>query len=703
MKRRRRDNSVFGKKNILLMTVALVLVGITAFGTSVSWIEDVSEVKFDNTSGQQTPAKIGSKVLESDIISRENTVDGQVTESLEINTIDLNNYFNRSGDIHLSPCFGDGEKFYFPVQSGSGFRVGTKDDANVNYLSATFRIRSLNADTVYWFEQSKTVGGDVLPYVTFSDGGSSVSGFGKYLRCSITVDGATNVYALDDSSTENVYDKTYKTVENGSITDKTGRNIEQFSYYEETFGSNNLPVVNNVANKDANGNLNGNTLFSVGKFDPDNKDGTIKTVTVKIWMECPTTGSAANTVSGVDISSININLVSSWGKTRRIFVHDDTVSEWDAVLNTGESNATGAQWLTNDSNAVLYWALEDSSANEGYRPFSKKPAPASGDPYVSIAAVSEQSHWFYMDIPAVYNNRSTALFRCNQQWNGGNKHTDNEKTIYYWDKWATTFPDTYHSEVFTIKSHNFATWRNAEDIQQVYFINSAGINENEMKNPHSYMWDSNTVVGNGAGDADKIVKNATWPGEPMTRLANSTAIGGKRLYTFFFLSEFNKAVFSDGRGGTSDAKGYQTQDIDASGHVGHYFDMSALTWYNTSTTGITYTGNYLRSNINQDGTNWAQTCFFHGGGFNETNANNLICRMYVKPQGENSTGNFKFQVKIGDKYYGNNASGNYYNWVDWDLTEGANDINITLDASSIYKFYLKNDNGAWKIKVEKES
>ena len=131
--------------------------------------------------------------------------------------------------------------------------------------------------------------------------------------------------------------------------------------------------------------------------------------------------------------------------------------------------------------------------------------------------------------------------------------------------------------------------------------------------------------------------------------------------------------------------------------------MSALTWYNTSTTGITYTGNYLRSNINQDGTNWAQTCFFHGGGFNETNANNLICRMYVKPQGENSTGNFKFQVKIGDKYYGNNASGNYYNWVDWDLTEGANDINIKLDASSIYKFYLKNDNGAWKIKVEKES
>ena len=55
------------------------------------------------------------------------------------------------------------------------------------------------------------------------------------------------------------------------------------------------------------------------------------------------------------------------------------------------------------------------------------------------------------------------------------------------------------------------------------------------------------------------------------------------------------------------------------------------------------------------------------------------------------------------KYYGNNANGNYYNWVDWDLTEGANDINIKLDASSIYKFYLKNDNGAWKIKVEKES
>lgn len=722
MKRKNMGSRSFGKKNIILAAVALILVGFTAFGSTVSWIEEVSEVEFKNTDGQQTPAQIGSKILESDILTREANVGNHTTESSEIHEIDLNDYFNRSGDIHLSPCFGDGEKFYFPVeQKTSGdiaFREGTKDDANVNYLSATFKLRSLEANTVYWFAQSTVTGSvNTLPYVKFKNGSQDALAFQKYLRCSITVDGATNVYSLNDTGNDDpavVYDKTYKTIDNGVITDKTGRSFEQFTYCDVEDKKGTVSQVHpnlhpEAANQGSENNLNGNTLFTVNKFvnDNDNKDSTIKTITVKIWLECPTTGVSGSytpsTVSDVDIADINLNLVSSWAKTRRIYVHDKTVSEWDSVLTdpaTQEAHATGKQWLTNDPNAKMYWALEDSSSAQGYTPFAIRPVPdPEEDPYISLTGVAasvpsasgtndNDGHWYYFDLPAVYNNRKVALFRCNGGWNQGSSHTENGKTISYWDKWSTTFPDTYHSEVFTIYSHKFATWRGDNDVNQVYFINSAGINANAMTSPHSYMWDSHSIWGDGIND--KVVKNKDWPGEPMTRLAGTASIGGRQLYTFFYLSDFDSAVFSDGRGGTNDSKGYQTQDVVASSHIKHYFDMSVLKWYTSSSTGINYTDNYLRSNINQDGTNWAQTNFIHGGGFSGTSGDNEICRIYAK-----SDGFYDFQIKVGSNYYGvDSKEFERSDGIQYILKHNGSDIKNVFLYKGIHSVYLKFSNNS---------
>ena len=190
---RKEPKKVRLNKALLLGAVSLLLVAMMAVTSTVSWIEDVSQVEFSSTDGQETPLHIGSKILLSDATMMDSN-----------DTVDLNKYFNKSGDMHLSPCFGDGENFYFPVQNGTGYRIGTKDDANVNYLSVTFRVISEGAATAYWFEKTGSAS-----FVTFKKGDAGVSGTGleQQLRCSVTVDGVTNVYAFDDGDQTNGYQK----------------------------------------------------------------------------------------------------------------------------------------------------------------------------------------------------------------------------------------------------------------------------------------------------------------------------------------------------------------------------------------------------------------------------------------------------------------------------------------------------------------
>ena len=141
---RKEPKKVRFNKALLLGAVSLLLVAMMAVTSTVSWIEDVSQVEFSSTDGQETPLHIGSKILLSDATMMDSN-----------DTVDLNKYFNKSGDMHLSPCFGDGQNFYFPVQNGTGYRIGTKDDANVNYLSVTFRVISEGAATAYWFKKNR--------------------------------------------------------------------------------------------------------------------------------------------------------------------------------------------------------------------------------------------------------------------------------------------------------------------------------------------------------------------------------------------------------------------------------------------------------------------------------------------------------------------------------------------------------------------
>lgn len=689
----RKNNNNSSKKSILgkkfaLAAVSFLVVIMTLITATVSWIEDVSQVEFstDNES-QQTPLHIGSKILLSDAVMKD--------KNYTVTSVNLDDYFQKSGDMHLSPCYGNGEDFYFPVENGTGYRTGTKDDANVNYLSVTFRVRSEGAATAYWFEKTGT-----QPFVTFKNTVKNPTtgevtyqdmintGLEKYLRCSITVDGATNVYAVDDAGTTG-YQKSYKTVENNAVATKTGRSVEEFSYCQELYNSDGSPNTNSnnaLANQGGGGNLNGNTLFTVSTYDDQNKASTVKTVTVKIWLEYGAyNGSIAAT--GVDLANLNLNIISGWEKKRRIYVVDKTIDQWDSGLNA----YTGANWLTGSGN--LFWAIK---GNETNRHWGKNG---------TVSNARKQ----YFDIPAVYNNVGTTLYRCSGAWNTGNTHTP----VNYWDKYDTTFPNTYHSETFTVYTKTFGTWEPDNEVHCIYFINSAF-----FTNIYDYMWDNNSIHGDGIND--KVVKNANWPGLQMTTLVRTkTSSQNLNVYAFFYNSDYDRIIFNDGDFVSGFNQEYQTQDLWlTSSQVNDTFDMTTLTWFNTNpslsnwTSRIpSYSANntYLFGNFSTNN-RWKQTRFAYGGEFastsgdamNNTNSGNMLAKVYIK-----AAGDYEFIVYYNGTAYKaakNNVNlnvgssitlgkENYY--VDGHLNDEnyqyiSNAYAKNLSAGTVYRFYLNN-------------
>lgn len=682
MKKKYSLTKSIGKKNTILALVALVLVMMTVVGASFSWIEEVSQVEFNSNNGQETPLHVGSKVLKADVNMKENPT---------TDTIDLNEYFYKSGDMHLSPCYGDGESFYFPVTSSSStsdkFRVGTKDDANVNYLSATFRVKSEAANTGYWFEKSGTT-----DFITFKNSsGSAITGadltnLKRLLRVSVTVDGNTNVYAYNTDNTDGAY-KTLESSSDTSATSKDGRRIDKYMYYTESF--NNSSPVNyyknsaNVTDKPnqgaTDGNLNGNTLFTVNKYDSSKKTG-VKEVTVKLWLEY----NASYCVEDVKVSNVNLNIVSSWNKTRRIYVQDKTIKQ---------AERTQAKWLTHngtsDNQAGLYWALKEDTTK-----------------HWEMTRVSSTSAFYYVDIPAVYNNVAATLYR---------KQYKNNFDSTTWDSWETVFPNTFHSETYTVYTSDFGTWDDS-DVHSVYFVNSAFFDD-----VYDYMWDSNSIHGSGIND--KVVKNADWPGKEMkTKTATKTSSQSLDAYAFYYNSDYDRIIFNDGDLVVGKNQEYQTQDLWLTDNNGNElsllkngtFDMATLTWFGTnptksdwSTKMPTYSASntYLYGNFSTNNA-WKKTRFAYGGqysstsgdAFNGTNANNMLAKVYIK-----ASGDYEFII-----YYNGNIYKTYPQNVNLypggNLTvyrEGGNNTaNVyakNLQGGHVYRFYIQPNGDGYRI------
>ncbi|MGN0501413.1 MAG: InlB B-repeat-containing protein, partial [Ruminococcus sp.] len=135
--------SSVNRNNLLLSVVALVeIIAIMIVSTS-AWVETISTVEISGTKGS----------IASSIYTNAN-FDGTEKE------IDLSQYFNESGNVHLaSASSADGENFFFP-KIGSNpvtYRKGTINDVNVNYISFSIRITASQNANDFYFDQIPTI------------------------------------------------------------------------------------------------------------------------------------------------------------------------------------------------------------------------------------------------------------------------------------------------------------------------------------------------------------------------------------------------------------------------------------------------------------------------------------------------------------------------------------------------------------------
>ena len=440
------------KKTLVLSVVAFVLILMSLVSFTYSWIDDIKLVEFQNADvADGAPLKAGTDINATVKITKtENEINlGNMIKPSDITIqnyeydegytaphatyprneeeatkqqefIDKNKgYFYESGDMHLSPCYSDGETFYFERKGDSGYREGNKDDENVNYISFTAKVSSPDANVDFWFESLPSIQG-------FDESGNAVD-VSANARYSLTVDGECHVYSPSGEAQTCNADMT-------DTTDVIG--TRQTSVY--TYG--------NTDNTTEARGQNSNTLFSI-------KRGNTVYLTVKIWLE------DGGDLSSVVTSNINLNLVSSWAYKRDITIVDYT-SSCKYISSTDSSS--DSSWL---GDQPLYFTLPDVLDEMG-----SKMSPArdvlSWDkipnaPFYNVKVESDNvkigttddGHKYFKvkNIPLVYNNERMMLFRENDGWYTGNYTTskDNYKVLCY-NWWSTYLPNTYTNDVYRI-------------------------------------------------------------------------------------------------------------------------------------------------------------------------------------------------------------------------------------------------------------
>lgn len=437
------------KKVIALSVVALVLASLVVFGlTTYAWIDDVKLVEFNNDdlANNSAPLKTGTDINATVKITKDsNTVDlGNMLENSDITYTDNDHahikydtsspnstknpdmdeinekkgYFYESGDMHFSGCYSDGEKFYFPRQGQSGYREGNKDDENVNYISFTVKVSSPDATTDFWFRNE--------PSVYIKDTNTKITN----ARYAIIVDGQAHVYS--STGTANTCNASL----NGTQQVQGVRKTSTYTY-------------NHADNTTSERGKNSNTLFSI-------KKGNTVNLTVKIWLE---NGFSSSIVA----SDINLQLVSSWAYTRKLWIEDKT------------TNGSGGSWLDDDS-AKLYVTFPE---------FLKDAASVSDWPNASSGfyplTVDDSTHKGYVEVPLVYNNEKMILYRCNNSQIGWNNNASgtvqrSDYNVYCWNWWQTYTPNTYVDETYTLYGGSMDSTANGyfNSINQGFTITNKG-------------------------------------------------------------------------------------------------------------------------------------------------------------------------------------------------------------------------------------
>lgn len=167
-------------KTIVLSVVALIQIMLLITGTTFSWVETISSL-----------ALTGGGIIDNPVKTVANIGSGSGYDK----ALDLDAYFKKAGNVHLSTCSSaDGQNFYFPiVGDNKNYRQSTVNDRNVNYISYNLKVvnkeKNKSEDFKFGNIPSIKIGNEVVT--------------DNRVRIAITVDGDTKIFSKN-AATENV-------------------------------------------------------------------------------------------------------------------------------------------------------------------------------------------------------------------------------------------------------------------------------------------------------------------------------------------------------------------------------------------------------------------------------------------------------------------------------------------------------------------
>lgn len=228
-------------KTIILSVVALIQIMLLITGTTFSWVETISSLALTGGGKIDNPVK---------------TVANIGSGSGYDKALDLDAYFKKAGNVHLSTCSSaDGQNFFFPiVGDNNNYRQSTVNDRNVNYIG--YNLKVVNKEN-----KSKDFKFGNIPSIKIGD--KVVTD--NRVRIAITVDNVTKIFSNITDTDEKVVGKT-----NG---DKVETQVNAFSEYTNSDDKVTLPVFSIPANsskevkislwlQDSNGGNNGDVAVN---------------------------------------------------------------------------------------------------------------------------------------------------------------------------------------------------------------------------------------------------------------------------------------------------------------------------------------------------------------------------------------------------------------------------------------------------------
>lgn len=167
-------------KTIVLSVVALIQMMLLITGTTFSWVETISSL-----------ALTGGGIIDNPVKTVANIGSGSDYDK----ALDLDAYFKKAGNVHLSTCSSaDGQNFYFPiVGDNNNYRQSTVNDRNVNYIGYNLKVVNKEKNKSEDFKFGN------IPSIKIGD--KAVTD--NRVRIAITVDGVTKIFSNKDN-TENV-------------------------------------------------------------------------------------------------------------------------------------------------------------------------------------------------------------------------------------------------------------------------------------------------------------------------------------------------------------------------------------------------------------------------------------------------------------------------------------------------------------------